>query len=571
MRRMAPVINDVYPAKAQFRSGEPVEIVVEAANPGPAEEGLVLEARVMHLGRLEETLIHPLTLEAGARVQISLGLSPRETTYGGYGLDAGLFRRGTLLASCSSSFDVAVDYRQALRYGFLSDFHPAERGRDADILALTKLHLNIIQFYDWMYRHDDLVPGTDEFVDPLGRLSSLEVIREKIDRCHERGIRAIAYGAIYAASPEFFRQHQDWALYDSAGRPYNLGNLFYIMNLDPACPWRDHIIGQYKRALAEVGFDGIHLDTYGFPKKALAGPPGRRGLVRLDEQFPAFIRYARAELTKLREDVCLIFNAVGSWPLKAVAGAEQDAVYIEVWPPYERYHHLAELIRWGRHLGGGKPVILAAYLAPFAAEGPVVKEPAETAALILTAVIVAHGGSHLLLGEEYGILTQGYYVKHARADGGFIRTLRNYYDFVVRYAELFYDGELEDVSMTHAAGDNLEYRCEQTPWTTYGEPGKVWTVIREKPGWKTVSLINLMGQGDDYWNKGKETPLPRVGIRLRLQVEGGVKSVLLASPDREMGRPQELHFSLEESPRGLVLVAEVPRLQIWSLVIVEME
>lgn len=566
---MAPVINDVYPAKAQYRRGEPIEVIVELANSGKTQEDLALEARVMRLGQIEETVTHSLTLAASTRTQLSLGLSPKETDCGGYGLDVHLYCQGTLVDTCSSAFDVVSDYRKALRYGFLSDFHPVERGHDEDILALTKLHLNIIQFYDWMYRHDHLLPETAEFIDPLGRQLSLEVIEEKISRCHERGMRAIAYGAIYAASPEFCRQHQDWALYDSAGRPYNLGGLFYIMNLDPTCPWRDHIIGQYQRALTEVGFDGIHLDTYGFPKQAVSALPSRPGLVRLDEQFPAFIQRARVELAQLRKDVCLIFNAVGNWPIKAVAGTEQDAVYIEVWPPYERYHHLAELIGWGRHLGGGKPVILAAYLAPFAGEDPAAKETSETAALILTAVIAAHGGSHLLLGEEYGILTQGYYGKYARAEEVFIRKLRHYYDFLVRYAEVFYDVELADVSMTHAAGDNLEYVCEGAPWTTYGEPGKVWTVIREKSGLKTVSLINLTGMDEDYWNRGKETPPPLAGVRLRIQMEGEVGSVLFASPDDMMGRPWEPLHTLEPGPRGLVLTVEVPRLDLWGLVIVE--
>lgn len=70
---------------------------------------------------------------------------------------------------------------------------------------MNKFHLNVIQFYDWMYRHDDLVPRQDEFVDPMGRTMSYKVIREKVAALHDKGMAAMAYGAVYTGLKDFYR------------------------------------------------------------------------------------------------------------------------------------------------------------------------------------------------------------------------------------------------------------------------------------------------------------------------------------------------------------------------------
>ena len=228
--------------------------------------------------------------------------------------------------------------------------------------------------------------------------------------------------------------------------------------------------------------------------------------MRLDEHFPVLINNTRKTLEQHTDDLCLIFNNVGNWPVDTVARAEQDVIYIEVWKPYERYHHIAQILRWAHHYGGGKPVILAAYLKPFMETGEASVDRANHAALILTAVISANGGYHLLLGENKGVLTQGYYVDYSSLSDAFFREIRQYYDFIIRYAAVLFDPELRDVSMTHADGDNLEYVFEKGSYSTYGEANKVWTIIKEKPGLKVVNLINLCGVADDYWNTGKERP-----------------------------------------------------------------
>jgi hypothetical protein len=162
--------------------------------------------------------------------------------------------------SASCAVDIQGEIR-AFRYGFLSDFSRAETN-EADVLAMAKHHVNTVQFYDWSYRHDTLVADFDDYTDMMGKPNSFEVIRRKIVACHQRGMCAVGYGAVYAAS-EPLPRGIDWRLYARAGEPIRFIDVFAIMNLESG--WREHIVSQYCAAV-QAGFDGIHLDTYGFPK-----------------------------------------------------------------------------------------------------------------------------------------------------------------------------------------------------------------------------------------------------------------------------------------------------------------
>src|SRR5581483_1801682 len=110
---------------------------------------------------------------------------------------------------------------------------------------LLRLHVNVVQFYDWMASHHSFLPETDEFTDPLGRRLSLEVVRRKIALAHERGMVALAYGALYGAEAGFSLAHPDWLLYDGRHEPLALADIFYLQDFGPQSPWREWIIEQY--------------------------------------------------------------------------------------------------------------------------------------------------------------------------------------------------------------------------------------------------------------------------------------------------------------------------------------
>jgi dextranase len=488
---------------------------------------------------------------------VEFALRPPPVALRGYGLDATLTSgSGEVLAEGSGALDVLARWSQAPRYGFLSDFAPGQTDIEERCDSLLRYHLNVVQFYDWMWRHYKLLPPTEEFTDGMGRRLSLNAVRAAIEGVQVRGGAAMAYGAVYGAEPEFVEQHPELVLYDEAGERVSLAGLFYIMNIAPASPWVPLIVEEFAEAVREMGFDGIHLDQYGFPRTAVTASGEK---VDLAEHFPLLIDKAREAVVAARPGAGVIFNAVENWPIETVAPTSQDAVYIEVWPPDESYNDLRRLIREGRRLSGGKQVILAAYLSPFAEADAETLPQAESAALLATATISASGGSHLLLGERDGILCDPYYPKYATLRPAFAAKMRAYYDFLVRYEEFLVSPELEDWEQHEGASCTLQ----GVPYSTQAEAGKVWTTTRRKTGFHIVHLINLTNQDDVAWNALRTPPEPLHDIELTINGLPPLRQVLLLTPDLQYGRPLSVAWKQEASR----VRVDLPQLSVWAMVV----
>ena len=283
----------------------------------------------------------------------SLLLPPLEQ--GGYGIEVSLYRKETFLAKLVTAANVGGDI---VRYGFLCDFQ--EEDPEA-VSTLAKYHITHVQFYDWSWRHHCLIAPQDYYEDMMGKHNSLPVIRSLIAGCHQRGMLAMAYGAVYAAGREFRDAHPSWGLYGATGQPLVFINTFYYMDIDS--PWREHLIGEYRKAITEAGFDGIHMDTYGEPKTAFAENGEKRNL-RCG--LPRLIGDTDIALRNSGIQPHLIFNNVGTWPAEETKDCRQDAVYMELWPPMDRYRHLRNAVR----KGGDHPIVLAAYPAAFRTDRP---------------------------------------------------------------------------------------------------------------------------------------------------------------------------------------------------------
>jgi len=364
---------DIYPDKSAYSPGEKVRILAEL----PACFKGRITFRIWHLARVLHTEAYEL---AGNEETVVWEFLPGQDGCG-YGVEAE-FRDGKEIYTKATAFDLRCNDNLSVRYGFLCDFDTGDGEDDTDVDFLRKLHINLAQFYDWSYRHERFVSDEDVYTDMMGCRVDSAVLRSKISRCKERGIKPIGYAPVYAASKDFYETHRDWGLYTSDGNPYVFIDTFYIMDVSKRSPWTVYIEGQYIDVVNRAGFEGIHMDAYGFPKAAFSCGNGEKTLVRLEEHFPCLIEGTRKRFReKGAEDAVLIFNNVGNWPVRETAKSA-DIVYIEVWPPYERYHHIKEIIQGARREGGKKPVILAAYLKPFRDEP---EEMALQALLLMTA------------------------------------------------------------------------------------------------------------------------------------------------------------------------------------------
>jgi dextranase len=408
-----------------------------------------------------------------------------------------------------------------------------------------------------MYRHYRLLPPREQFTDALGRSLSLKTARRAIDACHSHRVAALAYAAIYAAEPEFFRGHRRWGLFRPDGSSYMLGDLFHLMDLTPASPWVRHMLSDLERTLRAVPFDGFHLDQYGFPRVAYTSAGELRDLGR---DFASFVDAAASVTKSQGPDAGVIFNAVNAWPVERVARRNQAATYVEVWPPHTTYADLVGIVRRCHDLAPGKPVILAAY-ASFLAKKPTRSKAAASLAL-LSAIIFGAGAWHLLLGEGEAALTHAYYPNYVRLPPEAVRKLRRYYDFAVGYREFLRDRTLREVAATFVDSDEPTLGAS-VPYSSEPKAGRVWAGVRTKPGWVVISLVNLLDEVDLTWDRQRQAPRARK-VRLSLPGETRIRRCLIASPDGDRSlAPVECQLGHSDGR-----TVEVP-LATWTLVLVE--
>ena len=466
-----------------------------------------------------------------------------------------------------TSFDICKNINDSLRYGFISDFTDKDLNNGA-MDWLRKCHINIVQFYDWSYRHDSLTCDDNYYVDMMGKHISRNVVISKNKEALSYGMRGIAYGAVYAASKQFFLKHKDWAFYYPDNKPITFIDVFYLMNIEKGSPWCEHLINQYYLTIKKMGFAGIHMDTYGFPKTAISRLNGRNYSVNLDNEFPTLINNTKNALESKNTNPLLIFNNVGNWPVYSTANSKVDAVYVEVWDPYDKYHHIVSIIKDAKQtLKKNKPVIIAAYLKPFRLENI---DRGMNAAKLLMALIVSNGAYHLLIGENKAVLTQGYYSDYTKLDDSSAQDIKSYYDFMIRYFDLFYNKSLKDVSQTHFSGDNREYMSSCKKISVNAEGNKIWAIIKENKKHKVISLINLCGNKDDSWNSGKNHPVEQHNISFSVAIDNCIKGVFIASPDYDNQIMKEIKHYIIDTNTGRYVKFIVPRIDYWTIVDIEL-
>lgn len=558
---MMKIVKDIYPNKGQFLINDRIEIVIELMEKNlDLFDKLHLEITNMdNVLYMKDYNIDQLHIDKNKEIIIRVP----SLNVGGYGVELSAYVDDEIIQIINTAFDVAKTHKELPRYGFLSDFTKDDELDYSDILSMKKLHINLVQFYDWMYRHESLVSEENEYVDLMGKTMTKAAVTNKINMCHKHGMKAIAYGAVYAASKAFYDKHKTWGLNDSSGKPITFIDLFYIMNVSEDSLWHKHIINEYKATIEKLNFDGIHMDTYGFPKKGYSNIEEQSKVIEMDKAFQPLINHTKDQLSEVKEDVTIIFNNVGNWPVYSTANTKQDMIYVEVWEPYSTYEHIQRIIKEARCFTD-KPIIISAYLKPFMNTK---HEEAGYSLKLMTACVVANGANHLIMGENQGVLTQGYYVDYYKLDDKLYGDIRKYYDFMIRYSELFYDKTLVDVSMTHAYGDNKEYVFKGVSCSPTAEPNKLWTVIRENQETKLISIINLKGN-DHLWNESKVKPEVINELTLEIQIEKEVEQVFITSPNKQS--LISVPYTVIVGERGKVLTMDLEDLDIWTVVVIRL-
>ena len=568
--RVNSPIRDVFIDKGRYAPGETAIVSVDLQNPGADVEGK-LAVRAMNLAAQIVSFRKDVVLSRGSRQTVSFPWKTPTNDFRGYGIDVDFVVDGKIRDSRSTALDVSSDWTRFPRMGFFSEY-PAGAGAEALAAGLAKFHLNAIQFYDWKWTHDRLVP-TDADGQPLnvftqvgGRVQSFAAVTAKVAAVQARNMAALSYTLMYGDSGNAEPEHAEWAAFKVSNstnlwdiRQHDAGN-YKIWVVDVSNPdWKKHIFDQFADAMDKAGFDGIHLDNLGgagcYKYGSDVGIPER-------EEFPKFIAEARAHLRQTHPGAIVTHNDVMGNYLPEIARSDADVYYSEVWSRHS-YRDLRDNVREVRAAAPGKAIVFAAYVnrKPWDEMGDPSQPPLPTyvndaSARLLDAVLFAHGAGHIELGDDGQLLVNEYFPARApRMHPGLSRAMRDLYDFAVRYGELLF----ADLREAEPRIDSPTHRLSPD-----GESGAIWTAARERAdGTLALNLINLNGV-DDQWRNPCANPAPQTNVVLNIRTDRQIRHAFLATPDDGLGHLRELPIKRDEA--GVVVVV-VPRLEFWDLVI----
>ena len=545
------------PSRPWVHPGSTATIEIRLATEVPQDARLVVE--LLDLDRVVGRAHRIVRLRAGESdrtVAILIPDRPRR----GYGLQLRLGAGDAPPIVADAAVEALDGWWEAPRHAALTTFTDPDR-TVAAVTAFRDWHVTVIQAYDWMYRHYRYLPPGGEggpnhtFTDTLGRTISLAAVRAGIRAGHRAGIATLAYGSIYGAEREHVERHPDDRVFDASGSALSLGDTFFINDIRPGRPWRARLLREYARAVRLVGFDGIHMDTYGPPHTAVGADGGVIDFAALE---PGLIADGAAAVAAARPGARVLFNCVEGFPLGAVAEAPAAALYLELWPPDERYADVVGWIDRARALGRGRAVVIAAYLSCLRTHGEDrrARPGAVEAVVLLTSVISAAGAFHHVLADGDRVLVEGYYPEARSLRRLEARELRAAWQFAARHVRYLSDPSarveaIEGLAVTDGDGVAVALSDEPTAGSVWGR------ATRLSDGTRVLQLVDLRGQPDDHWD-ALRAPSPRVA---RWVVRWpGAASLVATSPWTDAGRPR----SIEAAPDGS---ARLPAFRRWIVVV----
>lgn len=502
------------------------------------------------------------TLQEHSLASTGWSWQPPVEDFRGYMVELVQQKEGEELILGTVAVDVSSDWTRFPRYGFLSDFGPMDPSRAKAVLErLKNFHINGIQYYDWHAKHHiplPLDPGgkpESQWVDLFNRPVSLETIRAYIDGAHGLGMASMFYNLLYGAwhPREGDGFSQEWQVYNdrfhSQANHHDLGDFGKLWVTDPGnAQWQDYIMERTQEIYSHLDFDGWHLDQLGD-----RGTVYDYGGLQLD--LPGSYREFMDRLILRFPQKKHALNAVDQYGQGEILSTAVDFAYTEVWSRKQYADLAAVLGENGQAANRPLNTVLAAYLN-YGADGGNFNNPA---VLLADAVIFAHGGAHLELGEH--MLSSEYFPDHAlEMDDALIGDLKEYYDFMVAYQNLLRDGGSAIRPPVSSRDLSLAY------WPPVH--GGIAVLGREKQQRRIFQLLNFNGVSSLEWRDESRTQTePRVfsQFELSLDIDTPVERVWFASPDLKGGASMELDF---QRSQGKISI-EVPYLHYWSMIVLE--
>ena len=178
-------IEDVYTDKAAYAPGGEAIITVQLSNPTSTNATEVVTLKTYHLENCLATDSLPVSVNANETTNITYTWNCPTNDYTGYIVEVSL-NNGEF---DSVAIDVSSDFSRFPRYGYSVDFDAGETLQESTALIeelVRDYHINVVQYYDWMWRHEKVVPSgaADSWIDMFGNTISKDSITQRINAGH---------------------------------------------------------------------------------------------------------------------------------------------------------------------------------------------------------------------------------------------------------------------------------------------------------------------------------------------------------------------------------------------------
>ena len=306
--------------------------------------------------------------------------------------------------------------------GFISRYDndsPIEKKQNLDYLK--RLHINLVQFYDWFDLHSlplpvatngDSTQVSDTWTDIGNRLTKKRVIEDYCNLAKEYGMKTLAYMAMNGSDTNQLVHGltEDMFLYDDNSKSldhvyktldksngwgkYNLYNTNWTNE-----NWQNYIVHQMEIVRNNMPFDGWHIDMFGNPGDKYDSNGNKLPSSLLENGIHYFLDIAG----KLGWDTGV--NSVGEYGINDIkADAVLKYLYTEVWDNRKTYDDMFKLVRGLTESTDSnkkkKGVIIPAYMDYDYAKNNSGKDFNIDGIILADLVIMASGGIHLEMGEH---------------------------------------------------------------------------------------------------------------------------------------------------------------------------
>jgi dextranase len=434
--------------------------------------------------------------------------------------------------------------------GFVTSFD--DTSRDGVLSWLRDLRCTVVQVYDWMESYSRALSTSDRYEDPLGRSIERAALEKLIVGIKEAGAVAQAYAPVIAAGKDVATEHEEWRLFRNDEAPETLGELLEIMapgNVE----WQTYWIENYTAAIDALGFDGFHLDTYGYPRDAKDAEGDDVDIMEGYASFVAAVRTARPK-------TLLSFNQVNGVPRGFEAPVSPSFRYIEVWRPNDRWRHLEGLIQRSAVRGERHGDTLAVYPPVWDTD----RANALRTCVLSEAVTTVLGANILIWGDRDGVLSHPYYVKHETLDEVERARVLEWHRFALRVRDLFRVST--DSSWYELSDENASVTVS---WTGSSSPepigGSLFARVVRDDDLIVVSLLDLTGSEEGSWMSGTgEGHCDNADVDVLL---GSPESwsVAVAVLGRDQGRFDKREYVVASMREGGGIRVTVPVERGWSV------